>query len=117
MAAVLVLQVHRGADSDPVIRNLPTQVPEIGQQLADLSDPVADPLQLLDPFQDLSLICAVARRVTVNQAGNQLLFSLTQRASLGLQTLFIRQSACPLASLTLVSAAASLRVCLGPVEC
>lgn len=117
LAAVLVLQVHRGADSDPVTRNLPTQVPEIGQQLADLSDPVADPLQLLDPLQDLSLICAVTRRVTVNQAGNQLLFSLTQRASLGLQTLFIRRSACPLASLALVSAAASLRVCLSPVEC
>lgn len=95
-APVLVLQVHRGTDSDPA-RNLFAQLPEIGQQLTDLSYTVADPLQLMDPFQELSLVRAVAGRVTIAQAGDELLFSLTQLAPLGLQSLFIRQSACPLA--------------------
>lgn len=95
-APVLVLQVHRGTDSDPA-RNLFAQLPDIGQQLTDLSYTVADPLQLMDPFQELSLVRAVAGRVTIAQAGDELLFALTQLAPLGLQWLFIRQLACPLA--------------------
>ena len=95
LAPVLVFQVHRGADPDLTRPHLSSRLSEIGQQLADLSYPVADPSQLMDPFQKLSLVRAVAGDVPIVEAGDELLFSLTQLAPLGLQSLFVRQPGPP----------------------
>ena len=95
LAPILVFQVHRGADPNPTRPHLFPRLSEIDQQLADLSDTVADPLQLVDPFQKLSLIRAVAGQVPIAEAGNELLFSFTQLAPLGLQSPFVRQPGLP----------------------
>jgi hypothetical protein len=49
----------------------------------------------MDPFHKLGLVRAVAGDVPIAEAGDELPFSLTQRAPLGLQSLFVRQPGLP----------------------